>query len=151
MRLLQGPGTVLSTTALTTFSAMPKTCTGPRTSFQFTNPKRSRLLLSARQEIDDDPGVEAAVAGAWQDGDYGLGARVALAGGVALYLFGIAFVDRVNEGVANGTALSARLGTAAFLLALAVAGSPLPPLAFMTLVVVALLALTAFEAVSASP
>jgi low temperature requirement protein LtrA len=76
---------------------------------------------------------------------------VALAGGVALYLFGIAFVDRVNEGVANGTALSARLGTAAFLLVLAVAGSPLPPLAFMTLVVVALLALTAFEAVSASP
>ncbi len=70
---------------------------------------------------------------------------------VALYLFGIAFVDRVNKGVANGTALSARLRTAASLLALAVAGSLLPPLAFMTLVVVALLALTAFEAVSASP
>jgi low temperature requirement protein LtrA len=93
----------------------------------------------------------ALAAGAPAGGDYDLGARVALAGGVALYLFGIAFVDRVNEGVANGTALSARLGTAAFLLALAVAGSPLPPLAFMTLVVVALLALTAFEAVSASP
>ena len=30
---------------------------------------RSWLLLSVCQEIDDDPGVEAAVAGAWQDGE----------------------------------------------------------------------------------
>jgi hypothetical protein len=60
-------------TTPTTFSAMPKTCTGPRTSFQFTNPKRSRLLLSARQEIDDDPGVKAAMVGAWQDGELRIG------------------------------------------------------------------------------
>jgi hypothetical protein len=68
-RLTQWPGTVLSTTTPTTISTMPKTCTGSRTSFQISNPKRSWLLLSARQELHDDPGVEAAMAGAWQDGE----------------------------------------------------------------------------------
>jgi hypothetical protein len=33
------------------------------------HPKRSRLLSSARQELDNDPGVEAAMAGARQDGE----------------------------------------------------------------------------------
>src|ERR687898_380627 len=33
------------------------------------NTKRSRVLLSASQELDDDPGVEAPVVGAWQDGE----------------------------------------------------------------------------------
>ena len=63
----------VSTTTPTTISALPKTCTGSRTSLQITNPKRSRLLLSARQELDDDPGVKAAVVGAWQDGELRVG------------------------------------------------------------------------------
>ena len=53
---------------------------------------------------------------------YGLGARLALAGGVALFLVAIAFVDRINEGRANDPAMRARLGAAAFLLVLSVVG-----------------------------
>ena len=84
-------------------------------------------------------------------GDYGLGARLALGGGLALYLAGIAFVDRVNEGARNGAVLPARLGAAALLLGLSIAGSPLSPLAFIAFVVAVLLALTAFETLRPSP
>ncbi len=84
-------------------------------------------------------------------GDYGLGARLALGGGLALYLAGIAFVDRVNEGARNGAVLPARLGAAALLLGLSFAGSPLSPLAFIAMVVAVLLALTAFETMRPSP
>ena len=47
-----------------------------------------------------------------------------LAGGVGLYLAGIAFVDRVNEGTTNDRVLLARLGSVALLVALAALGSP---------------------------
>jgi hypothetical protein len=56
--------------------------TPQETSFQITNPKRSRLLLSARQELDDDPGVEAAMVGAWQDGELRVGESFAQGEGV---------------------------------------------------------------------
>lgn len=84
-------------------------------------------------------------------GDYGLGAGLALGGGLALYLAGIAFVDWVNEGARNGAVLPARLGAAALLLGLSFAGSPLSPLAFIAMVVAVLLALTAFETMRPSP
>jgi len=68
-----------------------------------------------------------------------------LAGGVALYLAGIAFVDRVNEGTTNDRVLLARVGSVALLVALAALGSPLSPLAFTATVSLVLLALTTFE------
>jgi hypothetical protein len=63
-------------------SAIPRTCTGSRTSYRTTNPKQSRLLFLSRQEIDDDPGVKAAVAGAWQDGELRVGESFAQGEGV---------------------------------------------------------------------
>ena len=66
-----------------------------------------------------------------------------LAGGVALYLAGIAFVDRVNEGSAGDRTILARLATA--LVALAALGGPLSPVVFAALVAVVLLALTVLE------
>ena len=84
-------------------------------------------------------------------GDYDLGARLVLAGGVALYLAGIAFVDRVNEGVAGDRAVLVRLATAAFLIVLALLGAPLPLPAFVALVTLALLALTVLESLRENP
>jgi low temperature requirement protein LtrA len=84
-------------------------------------------------------------------GDYDLGARLVLAGGVALYLAGIAFVDRVNEGVAGDRAVLVRLATAAFLIVLALLSAPLPPPAFVALVTLALLALTVLESLRENP
>ena len=68
-----------------------------------------------------------------------------LAGGVALYLAGIAFVDRVNEGSAGDRTIFARLATAAVFIALAALGGPLSPVAFAGLVAAVLLALTVLE------
>ncbi len=78
-------------------------------------------------------------------GDYDVSARLILAGGIALYLAGIAFVDRVNEGSAGDRGVLRRLVTAAVLLALAFLGDPLPPVVFVALVALALLALTVLE------
>jgi low temperature requirement protein LtrA len=78
-------------------------------------------------------------------GGYDLGARLALAGGVALYLAGIAFVDRINEGVSGGRTVLVRLATAALLVVLAIIGSPLAPPLFAALVAVVVLALTVVE------
>jgi low temperature requirement protein LtrA len=82
---------------------------------------------------------------------YDLWARLVLAGGVALYLAGIAFVDRVNEGVAGDRAVLLRLATAAFLIALALIGAPLSPPAFVALATLALLALTVLESLREDP
>lgn len=78
-------------------------------------------------------------------GEYDLWSRLVLAGGVALYLAGIAFVDRVNEGSAGDRTISVRLATAAVLVALAALGTPLTPVVFAALVAVVLLALTVLE------
>jgi len=54
--------------------------------------------------IEAAAGTEEALAlagAAPAGGGYDLGARLVLAGGVALYLAGITFVDRVNEGAAG--------------------------------------------------
>ena len=67
-----------------------------------------------------------------------------LAGG-RLYLAGIAFVDRVNDGTTNDRVLRARVGSVALLVALAAHGSPPSPLAFTATVSLVLLALTTFE------
>ena len=78
-------------------------------------------------------------------GEYGLWSRLVLAGGVALYLVGIAFVDRVNEGRAGDLTVSVRLATAALLVGLAVFGGLLPPVVLMALVAAVLVALTVLE------
>ena len=78
-------------------------------------------------------------------GEYGLWSRLVLAGGVALYLAGIAFVDRVNEGSAGDRTIFARLATAAALVTLAALGGPLSPVVFAALVAAGLLALTVLE------
>jgi low temperature requirement protein LtrA len=90
-------------------------------------------------------GAFALAAGAAHGGGYDFAARMVLAGGVALYLAGIAFVDRVNEGTTNDRVLLARVGSVALLVALAALGSPLSPLAFTATVSLVLLALTTFE------
>ncbi len=84
-------------------------------------------------------------------GEYDLWSRLALAGGVALYLAGIAFVDRVNEGPAGDRSVSVRLAAAAILVALAVLGAPLSPLLFAALVTAVVLALTVLEALRENP
>ena len=92
---------MLSTTAPITINAMPETCTGPGTLFRISNPKRSRLLLPVRQEIDDDPGVEAPVVGAWQDGELRVGESPSQGEGV-LYgdlLVAIAEYDQRRSGI----------------------------------------------------
>jgi len=92
-----------------------------------------------------------ALAGAASAGGYDLGARMVLAGGVALYLAGITFVDRVNEGAAGDRAVPVRLATAGLLVVLAILGPPLPPPAFVALVTLALLALTVLESLYEDP
>ena len=97
-------------------------------------------------------GSVVALAGAAPTGgDYDLWSRLVLAGGVALYLAGIAFVDRINEGRAGDRTVSARLATAAVLVALALFGGPLPSLAFAALVAAVLLVLTILEALREGP
>ena len=94
--------------------------------------------------------IEAAAA-ATAGGGYDLGARLVLAGDLALYLAGIAFVDRVNEGAVGDRAVLARLATAALLIILAILGAPLPPPAFVALVTLVLLALTVLESLYEDP
>jgi low temperature requirement protein LtrA len=93
----------------------------------------------------------ALAAGALSPGSYGLGERTVLAGGVILFLLGIAFVDRINEGTKNDHVLLARLGSVALLIVATALGSVLSPLAFAATVSLMLLALTAFETLSADP
>ena len=76
---------------------------------------------------------------------YGLGARAVLAGGVILFLLGIAFVDRINEGTQNDRALIARLAAGALLIPITALGSLLSPLAFTATVCLVLLALASYE------
>ncbi len=70
-----------------------KTCTGSKTSLKITNPKRSRLLLLARQELDDDPGVKTAMVGAWQDGELRVGESFAQGKGVLYWDLLVAITD----------------------------------------------------------
>lgn len=82
---------------------------------------------------------------------YGLDARMVLAGGVALFLLGIAFVDRINEGTTNDRVLLARLGAVALLVVVTALGSLLSPLAFTATVSLVLLAVTNFELAGSDP
>jgi low temperature requirement protein LtrA len=93
----------------------------------------------------------ALAAGAPPSGDYGVGERAVLAGGVGLFLAAIAFVDRVNEGTTNDRVLFARLGAVALLVPVTALGSVLSPLAFTATVSLVLIALTTFETLSADP
>jgi low temperature requirement protein LtrA len=95
--------------------------------------------------------IEAAAVVGGPASGYDLGARLVLAGGVALYLAGVAFVDRVNEGTAGDRAVRVRLATAALLVVLAMLGAPLSPPAFMTLVTLALFSLTILESLREGP
>ena len=81
-------------------------------------------------------------------GRYDLGARAVLAGGVGLFLLGIAFVDRVNEGATNDRVL---LGTVVLLVPVTALGSLLSPLVFTATVSLILLALTIYETLGAEP
>ena len=88
-----------------------------------------------------------ALAGAAPAGGYGLGMRLVLAGGVALYLAGIAFVDRVNEGTVGDRAVLVRLASAAFLAVLATIGASLSPPFFVALTALIMVLLTVFESI----
>jgi low temperature requirement protein LtrA len=108
----------------------------------------TQLAIEAAAEAD------VALAATTPAGGYDLRARLVLAGGVALYLAGIAFVDRVNEGVAGNRAILVRIATAALLALLAVLAilcASLPPPAFVALVTLAVLALTVLETVREDP
>jgi hypothetical protein len=70
---------------------------------------------------------------------------------VGLFLLGIAFVDRVNEGTTNDRVLLARLGAVLFLVPVTALGSLLSPLEFTATVSLVLLALTVYETLSADP
>ena len=108
--------------------------------------------VGAQLAIEAAAETEVALASAAPAGsDYDLGARLVLAGGVAIYLAGIAFVDRVNEGAAGDRAVLLRLATAAFLIVLALLGALLSPPAFVAVVTLALLALTALESLREDP
>jgi low temperature requirement protein LtrA len=87
----------------------------------------------------------ALAAGAPASEGYGLGARTVLAGGVILFLLGIAFVDRINEGTRNDRVLIARLAAVALLIPITALGSLLSPLAFTVTVCLVLLALASYE------
>ncbi len=93
----------------------------------------------------------ALAAGAPSSEGYGLGARAVLVGGVGLFLLGIAFVDRVNEGTTNDRVMFARLGAVALLVPVTALGSLLSPLSFTATVALVMLALTAFETLSTDP
>jgi low temperature requirement protein LtrA len=87
----------------------------------------------------------ALAAGAPTSEGYGLGARTVLAGGVILFLLGIAFVDRINEGTQNDRVLIARLAAVALLIPITALGSLLSPPAFTATVCLVLLALASYE------
>ena len=65
--------------------------------------------------------------------------------GVILFLLGIAFVDRINEGTQNDRVLIARLAAVALLIPITALGSLLSPLAFTVAVCLVLLALASYE------
>ena len=73
------------------------------------------------------------------------GPRVALCGGVALYLLAITIVHPLSPQQLPKSALVARLAVATFALVLALAGSALSPPLLVGLLAVALAGLTAFE------
>ena len=87
----------------------------------------------------------ALAAGAPTSEGYSLGARTVLAGGVILFLLGIAFVDRINEGTQNDRVLIARLAAVALLIPTTALGFLLSPLAFTATVCLVLLALASYE------
>ena len=87
----------------------------------------------------------ALAAGAPTSEGYSLGARTVLAGGVMLFLLGIAFVDRINEGTRNDRVLIARLAAVALLIPITALGSLLSSLAFTVTVCLVLLALASYE------
>jgi low temperature requirement protein LtrA len=93
----------------------------------------------------------ALAAGAPASEGYGLGARTVLAGGVILFLLGIAFVDRINEGTQNDRVLIARLAAVTLLVPIIALGSLLSPLAFTATVCLVLLALAAYETLTEDP
>ncbi|HEX5851078.1 MAG TPA: low temperature requirement protein A [Rubrobacter sp.] len=93
----------------------------------------------------------ALASGAPASEGYGLGARTVLAGGVILFLLGIAFVDRINEGTQNDRVLIARLAAVTLLVPIIAFGSLLSPLTFTVTVCLVLLALTAYETLTEDP
>ncbi len=102
--------------------------------------------VGAQLAIEAAATAEVALAAAAPaGGDYGLGARLVLTGGVGFYLAGVAFVDRVNEGAAGDRAVLTRLGIAALLVVLAALAAPLSPAAFVGLVAFVMVALTVLE------
>lgn len=81
--------------------------------------------------------------------EFGVAARAILAGGVAVYLASISFIHRVNRRSVEDRVVFARLGAAAALTLLVLLGSALSPLAFMGLLALVMVGLTAFETVRA--
>jgi low temperature requirement protein LtrA len=101
--------------------------------------------------IESAAPLYALAAGAPAPEGYGLGARTVLAGGVILFLLGIAFVDRINEGAQNDRVLIARLAAVTLLVPIIALGSLLSPLTFIVTVCLVLLALTAYETLTEDP
>ncbi len=90
-------------------------------------------------------GVEFAIAEASEPA-LAAGPRAALCGGVALYLLAIAAIQGATPSSLDNGVLVARLAAAAFALALASVGAYLSPPALVGFLVLALVALTIFEA-----
>jgi low temperature requirement protein LtrA len=84
--------------------------------------------------------IEAASSGA-----LALGGRLALCGGIALFLLGIAAAHGASPGPLHRDLLRARLSGAALLLALALAGGLLPPALLAILATLLLAGLAVFE------
>jgi len=90
-------------------------------------------------------GIEFAIERA-ADPELGSGARVALCGGIGLYLLAASALHPLSPQPFPTTALAARLAVAAFALVLALAGGEISPLMIVGLLTLSLVALTAFEA-----
>ena len=95
-------------------------------------------------------GIQLAIEGAVETTAHGsLGVRAVLGGGLAVYLLAVSFIHWVNRGSLDDRALFARLATPALLILLVPLGAFLSPLAFAALTALAVLALTAYETLSA--
>jgi low temperature requirement protein LtrA len=93
-------------------------------------------------------GIQLAIEGATETTHGTIGARAVLGGGLAVYLLAVSFIHWVNRGSLDDRALLARLATATGLILLVPFGAFLSPLLFAALTALALLALTAYEALS---
>lgn len=101
--------------------------------------------VGAQLAIEGSAQPEIAAAAGAAGEEFGAGARMILAGSVAVYLVSISFIHWVNRRSLENHVAFARLGVGAALILVAVFGWGLTPLALVGLVALAMVGLTAFE------